>query len=327
MDDLLVPAGVDPDRVELLEFVADADDHVRIVKPEVDVVVTHEPDGTEGVRVIVGEHTLAVKRGRHRETQQLGEAQQRVGRSRTGCSVPGQDDGSLARVEHCGRPRDLRRRGLIGSGRIDVKRHQLLGDEGGLNVLWHTEIHGSRPLGLGELERLADHLGDGAGGENQVRPLRHRREHGHQVDALMRFLVDPVQSHLGREGQHGCAVGIGVGRSQKEVDGAGPQGGRADSGSAGQSAVDLGHERRRLLVADQDVANGGPGQRIGEVDVLLPRDAEHTGDTLVLEALDEEFSGTPWSFSHRPERTESGGEKSDRKHASPLPSLSMRHGP
>ncbi len=57
-------------------------------------------------------------------------------------------------------------------------------------------------------------------------------------------------------------------------------------------------------MADQDVANGGPGERIGEVDVLFPGDAEHAGDALVLEALDEEFSGTPWSFSHGTERTE-----------------------
>ena len=66
----------------------------------------------------------------------------------------------------------------------------------------------------------------------------------------------------------------------------------------GEPAVDLGHERRRLLVADQDVANGGPGQRIGEVDVLFPGDAEHAGDTLVLEALDEELSRTPSTLSH-----------------------------
>ena len=70
-------------------------------------------------------------------------------------------------------------------------------------------------------------------------------------------------------------------------------------GSAGEAALDLGHEGRRLLVADQDVANGGPGERIGEVDVLFSGDAEQTGDTLVLEALDEEFGGTPSSFSHR----------------------------
>ena len=77
--------------------------------------------------------------------------------------------------------------------------------------------------------------------------------------------------------------------------------------------MDLGHERRRLLVADQDVANGGPGERIGEVDVLLPGNAEHTGDSLVLEALDEEFSGTPSSFSHSRSVLSRGAEKSDRK--------------
>ncbi len=66
MDDLLVPGRVDPDGIELLELVPHADDHICIVKPEVDVVVTHEADGAEGVGVIVGEHTLAVERGRHR---------------------------------------------------------------------------------------------------------------------------------------------------------------------------------------------------------------------------------------------------------------------
>jgi hypothetical protein len=53
-----------------------------------------------------------------------------------------------------------------------------------------------------------------------------------------------------------------------------------------------------LLVTDQDVANRGPREGIGEVDVLLPGDTEHTSHTLVLEALDEEFSGTPPPFSH-----------------------------
>ena len=73
MDDPLVPARVDPHRVELLEFVADAHDHVSIVEPEVDVVVAHEADRSERVGVIVGEHTLAVKRRGDREPQELGE--------------------------------------------------------------------------------------------------------------------------------------------------------------------------------------------------------------------------------------------------------------
>ena len=81
----------------------------------------------------------------------------------------------------------------------------------------------------------------------------------------------------------------------------------------GEPAVDLGHERRRLLVADQDVADGGSGQRLGEVDVLLPGNAEHAGDALVLEALDQEFSGTPSFVSHSTERTESRRQALDQR--------------
>ena len=73
----------------------------------------------------------------------------------------------------------------------------------------------------------------------------------------------------------------------------------------GQPPVDLGHEGRRLLVADQDVANRGPGERIGEVDILLTGDAEHTGDSFVLEAPDEEFSGPSSSLGHKTDRSES----------------------
>ena len=103
----------------------------------------------------------------------------------------------------------------------------------------------------------------------------------------MRLLVDPVEPYLGRKGQQRCAVGEGVCCAQEEVDGAGSKRGRADAGLAGEPAVDLSHERRCLLVANQHVADGGPGERVGQMDVLLSGDAEHARDALVLEALDK----------------------------------------
>ena len=109
MDDPLVAVRVDPHRIELLEFVADADDHVRLVETEVDVVVTHEPHRAEGVRMIVGEHPLAVKGRGNREAQQFGEAPQGLGRTAAGRAVPGQDDGPAGPVEHGGGTGDLRR--------------------------------------------------------------------------------------------------------------------------------------------------------------------------------------------------------------------------
>ena len=93
VQDLLVAAWVDPDRIELLQFIADADDHVRLVETEVDIVVAHEPHRAKRVRVIVREHPLVVKGGSHRQAQLLGEAPHSGRRAGPDRPVPGQDDG------------------------------------------------------------------------------------------------------------------------------------------------------------------------------------------------------------------------------------------
>ena len=68
--------------------------------------------------------------------------------------------------------------------------------------------------------------------------------------------------------------------------------------AAGKAAEDLGHERCRLLVADQDVADGRPDQGVGEVDVLLAGDAEHARDALVLEAAHEQVRDASLVLGH-----------------------------
>src|ERR1019366_8571832 len=62
--------------------------------------------------------------------------------------------------------------------------------------------------------------------------------------------------------------------------------------------MDLGHERRGLLVADQDVAYRRPGQCIGEADVLLSRDTEDARDAFVLQAAHQEIGDSLLIFSH-----------------------------
>ena len=92
MEDSLVSARVDPHRIELLQLVADADDHVRLVETKVDVVMAHEPHRAECVRVIVGEHALAVEGSGHRDAELLREALQGSRRAGPGRAVPGQHD-------------------------------------------------------------------------------------------------------------------------------------------------------------------------------------------------------------------------------------------
>ncbi len=67
--------------------------------------------------------------------------------------------------------------------------------------------------------------------------------------------------------------------------------------------MDFGHERGRLFVAYQDVADRRPRHGIGEPDVLLTRYTEDARDTFVLEAPHEQIGDSPLLFGHVGERT------------------------
>ncbi len=58
---------------------------------------------------------------------------------------------------------------------------------------------------------------------------------------------------------------------------------------AGQPAVDVGHERRALLVPRRDELDRAVEQRVHHVDVLLAGNAEDVLDAFVLEALDQQL--------------------------------------
>ena len=89
-------------------------------------------------------------------------------------------------------------------------------------------------------------------------PLRDRLEHPHDVDELVRLLVELVEPGLAGDRDHRRAVEERVGDAGDEVRRAGPEGRHRDRGAAGQPAVDVGHERGALLVAGGDVADRRP---------------------------------------------------------------------
>ena len=196
MQDPLVPARVDPRRVELLQLIADADDYVRRIESKVDVIMPHEPHRAQGVRVVVGEHALAVEGGCHRQAQLLREAPQSARRPGPGGPMTSQHDRSPGAAQHRRGPLDLRCRRLVRPRDIDVEGSKPLRHAHSLDVLGNSQIDRAGTFGLRQLERLADHLRDRARGQYHVRPLGHRREHRHQIDALVGLLVDPVQADL-----------------------------------------------------------------------------------------------------------------------------------
>ncbi len=219
VDDLLVAARVDADGIELLELVAHGHQHVRLIEAEIDVVVAHEPHGAQGLGVVVGQHALAVERRHDGERQPLGEPLQRRPGPGPGRPVAGQHDGAPRPPQHGDRPGHLVGRGLVRARDADregpgVDRGRRL-----LDVLGNGQVHGAGSLGSGQLECLADHLGDGGRGGDQRRPLGDRGEHRDQVHPLVGLLEAPGHAHLGRQGHERGRVGGGVGGTQQQVDG------------------------------------------------------------------------------------------------------------
>lgn len=100
---------------------------------------------------------------------------------------------------------------------------------------------------------------------------------------------DHATGDLACEGDERDAVEHGVGEAADEVGGAGAGRGDADAGTAGGAGVALGGEHAALLVARENVADGG-GARESLVDFQRRAAGigEDVGDALTLESLDED---------------------------------------
>ena len=107
VNDLLVSLGVDPHRGKFLQFIAHADNHIRLIEAEIDIIVHHETHGPQGVRVIVRKDALAVEGRGHRNLQPFGETDQGLLGLVARRPVSGQDDGALGRLQHRGGLGDL----------------------------------------------------------------------------------------------------------------------------------------------------------------------------------------------------------------------------
>ena len=302
MDDRLAAIRVPRRRGVLDEVVADADDEVRPVEAGQHVVARLEPDGHERqVRPVV-DGALAHERDRDRYVQTAGQRPQLRRRAAPQHPVAGQDDrplgrgdqarrmvdGLVGRLGEVGVPRRQRHRRRPAIGRPDIGRGEVLGqlDVGRPGLLQHRDA-----------ERLAHDLGDRPDAIDPRVPLRDRLEHPHDVDDLVRLLVELARGGLAGDRDHRRPVEVGVGDAGHEVRRAGSERAHRDRGTTGQPAVDVGHERGALLVPGRDVADRlVPRQRVEDVHRLLARDAEDVLAALGREAVDEEVGGAPRSI-------------------------------
>ena len=157
-DDPLVALGVPVLGRVLDEVVADREHDVGVLEARHRVVARLEADGAERARVGVVEDALAHERLRDGDAGRAGELAQRRRRAGADDAVAGQDDRVDRVADDVGRAQELAGAGLRGR---EAPARQRLGVELlGHDVLGQLEVRRARLLGLGDLERLADDLGD-----------------------------------------------------------------------------------------------------------------------------------------------------------------------
>src|SRR5918993_99575 len=273
--DALGPVRVPASRRVLDQVVADADHDVGAVEPGQHVVAGLEPDGHQRQVRSVVDGTLAHERGGNRHVEPAGEGAQLARGAAAQDPVAGQDQRPGGTGDQASGVGDRLVGGLgeIGTRRLERRDGRV--DARGRDVLRQLDVGGAGLLQPGDAKGASDGLGDGVAAPDTRGPLGHGLEHPGDVDQLVRLLVQLVRAGLARDRHHRGAVQVGIRDAGDEVRRARPQGRHRDGGPAGETAMDVSHERGALLVAGRDVAQARVvGERLEDVHGLLPGHGE-----------------------------------------------------
>ena len=285
VNDRLVAIRIPHVRVILDHVVADADHDVGLVERKPRQVAGLEADGSQRQFVRERDYALGHERVRDRNSQDLGEGDQRVGRALADDAIAGEDHRVFRRGD------DLR--GLLDLGIGCVRGISLLHLDRFAGELHFGDVLGKIDEGTSRLFRLCDLECFAYDFRHDLRfadlraVLGDRREKIYEVEYLVAFLVQTRRRALARDGDDRGAIHVGVGDPRDQVGRAWTQRRHADSRPSGQPTIHVGHERRALLVMRGDELDAAVEQRIHDVDIFLARNAEDVFDSLVLQAFNE----------------------------------------
>ena len=165
------------------------------------------------------------------------------------------------------------------------------------NVFGEVDEDGARLFGLRDLECLAYDFRHDLGFQDLGGELGDRSEHLDQVEDLVAFLVQPGGGALPGDRDDRRAVHVGIGHTGDQVGGARAQRRHAHAGTAGQSAIHVGHEGRALFMMGGDELDGAVEQRIHDANVFFARDAEDVIDLLVFKTFYKQLCSLHQIFS------------------------------
>ena len=97
--------------------------------------------------------------------------------------------------------------------------------------------------------------------------------------------LHPVGADLSGDGHQRRTVQISIRHTGDKVGSTGAKGGQADAGPAGQTAIDIRHKSRTLLVAHRDEAYLAVSNRKHQIQRLFARNTKHHIDALSLQTV------------------------------------------
>ena len=200
------------------------------------------------------------------------------------------EDGAFRLIDHRGGLRNQRRIEARGGVRHGDRRQLFQGDGGGLHVFRHIDPDRAGAAGLGDAERVANHLRQLADIAHQMVVLGDRDGNAVGIHFLEGVCADHRGRHLPGDAYQRNGVELGIGDGGDQVGGARPAGGDAHRRFAVGARHALRHKARALFVARQHVVNAGAlAQRVIQRQRRAARDAGDGGDALTLQQMNDQL--------------------------------------
>jgi hypothetical protein len=269
-------------------IVADRDDEVGTVDALVNVVARGKRGGAHVEPGAARHRALAHLSVEERDLQAPDEVRQRAGEPRPAGRRTQHHQRKLRSPDELRSP--IERRWMSHGQSRWMRRHEahirrfLRRD-----VLRQLEMHGTRALLMCHPKRFPHHGRDRCRTDDAVRHLRERCHRRDDVDDLEPRLLAAEDALLSRDHDHRHRAELRIGGASGEVQRARPQRRETYACLTGQPAVGRRHECGRLLVTRQYQVDAGAAQRLDDIEVLLPRNAEYPLHTFVLEGRHQEL--------------------------------------
>ena len=232
------------------DVIADGDDQAGLFQHFRLVVVHRDADGPHGIFVVKGNGTFGHHRVDDRELQFFRKGRELFGRFAADDAAAGQDDRVLGIGNHGSRCFDLRFQGCFRQDALMLQRFFIVGDGHLADVDRQVDEGSARFFPFGIFEGQAGDFSHRVRTDDGVGPAGDRFEHGPQVEVLMGRDVHFIGADLAGNGDQRGPVAVGIGDAGDQVGSPRAESGHADTGFAGQTAIDIGHEGCALFMAD-----------------------------------------------------------------------------